>query len=333
MKRIDMFTFGGTISSLPKPGDEGVQPTLGAAGLLTGVSVPGGLELVSHELEPRPSNWMTIDDAKWLAREIDDVTRRGSAGVLIVQGTDTLDEIPFAVDLLTTSGIPIVFTGAMRTPAHPGADGAANLEDSLHYLAAASGPETVVVLNSEVHPAAAVRKSHTFRPNAFESAPIGPVGEIVEHDFFACRPGIARPSLGIAPKRTSRVLLLTATLGDAFLWLRGAFSAAGYQGLVVEGMGNGHTNGAFAQQIKQIAAEYPVVIVSRTGGFPLAKHSYNYDGSEIFFARNGAIVSDVCDGLKARIMLTFALEQAGVEGASDCYREFESRLRERLRGG
>jgi L-asparaginase len=332
MKRIDMFTSGGTISSLPILGDEGVQPSLGAAALLAGVRVPDGVELVFHEYEPRPSNWMTFDDAKRFAREIDEVAEHGSAGALIVQGTDTLDEIPFAVDLLATSGIPIAFTGAMRTPAHAGADGAANLEDSLHYLAAASGSETVVILNSEVHPAAAVRKSHTFHTNAFVSAPVGPVGAIVEREFFAYRPGVARSSLGLAPRGATQVLLLTAALGDEFSWLPEAFLAAGYHGLVVEGMGNGHTNAAFARQIKQIAAEHPVVIVSRTGGFPLAKHSYNYDGSEVFFARSRAVVSDVCDGLKARIMLTLAIEHAGVAGALDCYLELEDELYERLRG-
>src|SRR5690606_2514293 len=97
MKRIDVLAVGGTISSVPKAGDSGVEPTLGAEAILGDRVGRPDLNLVFHDLPPLPSNWLSLEDAARIAARIDEVGADGSEGVLVIQGTDTLDEVPFAV--------------------------------------------------------------------------------------------------------------------------------------------------------------------------------------------------------------------------------------------
>ncbi len=52
-------------------------------------------------------------------------------GVVVVQGTDTIEETSFAWDLVLRSAKPVVVTGAMRAPHEADFDGPANLRDAV----------------------------------------------------------------------------------------------------------------------------------------------------------------------------------------------------------
>ena len=62
-----------------------------------------------------------------LARAAAEAFAEGRAGVMISHGTDTIEETAYALALMLPRGRPVVFTGAMRNPTLPGADGPANL--------------------------------------------------------------------------------------------------------------------------------------------------------------------------------------------------------------
>jgi L-asparaginase len=51
----------------------------------------------------------------------------GAKGVVLTQGTDTVEETAFVLDLLWNDDAPIVISGARRGPSLPGSDGPANL--------------------------------------------------------------------------------------------------------------------------------------------------------------------------------------------------------------
>ena len=103
---------------------------LGADALLS--AVPGldrlGVNLDVHAAEPVPSASLTFQQLADLAREAAAACADGLAdAVVVVQGTDTLEESAYLLDLLWDRPEPIVLTGAMRNPTLAGPDGPANL--------------------------------------------------------------------------------------------------------------------------------------------------------------------------------------------------------------
>src|SRR6185437_15072259 len=127
----------------------------------------------------------------------DEILRRvedGSAGIVITQGTDTIEETAFALDLLWAGHAPIVITGAMRNPTLPGADGPANLLAAVRVAAspAARGLGVLVVIADEIHAARFVSKRHTQSPAAF-AALAGPLGWVSEGDVRIVLVPVKRP--------------------------------------------------------------------------------------------------------------------------------------------
>ena len=81
-----------------------------------------------------------------LAGEIQVYIDAGTRGVVVTQGTDTIEGTAFVLDLLVHPDAPIVVTGAMRHPSLPGAEGPANLLASVQVAVSdvARGVGTVV---------------------------------------------------------------------------------------------------------------------------------------------------------------------------------------------
>src|SRR6202012_4516536 len=150
--KVVLFTLGGTIASTPAAG--GVVPRLSGADLLT--SVPGldraGLEVKVHDFRQVPSSSLTIGDILDLAVAIREQVGAGADGVVVSQGTDTIEETVFLLDLLYDGEAPVVFTGAMRHPMLAGADGPANLLAAVTVAASpqARGLGCLVVFGDEV---------------------------------------------------------------------------------------------------------------------------------------------------------------------------------------
>src|SRR3546814_3809470 len=118
------------------------------------------LEAISPKRLPGAS--LTLDDLLEIAGLIEDRLGAGADGVVVAQGTDTIEETAFVLDLLVTSDKPVVVTGAMRGPEMPGADGPANLHSSVIVASApgAVGLGSLVVLNDQIHSARLVQQSH-----------------------------------------------------------------------------------------------------------------------------------------------------------------------------
>ncbi|MCA3748158.1 MAG: asparaginase, partial [Rubrobacter sp.] len=155
LPKVAVLSLGGTISSVRGSGP-GVVPRLTGRDLVE--SVPQIAEVAEVEAESVrqvPSSDLTIEDLVEVAGEAASRLRSGAEGVVITQGTDSIEETAFAMDLLVEGEKPVVVTGAMRNPTLPGADGPANLLGAVRVAAsdAARGLGALVVMNDEIHAA------------------------------------------------------------------------------------------------------------------------------------------------------------------------------------
>jgi L-asparaginase len=302
--------MGGTIASVPDVAGSGARPRLTANDLLA--AVPGIAQIADvggTSFRQFPSPELAFADLFELAAEIQHRTEDDVDGIVVTQGTDTLEETAFALDLLCGTSAPVVVTGAMRNPGLPGADGAANLLAAIQVAASADARDlgVTVVFNDEIHPARFVQKTHTSSPATFRSSPAGPVGWISEGRVrIAARPA-AYPRLAVPVNATAAsVALVKLALGDD-AGMTGYLADAGYDGLIVEAYGGGHVPERFVAPLTELAERFPVVLASRTGSGEMLRQTYGFAGGEMDLLGRGLVSAGALDGLKARVLLTLLL--------------------------
>jgi L-asparaginase len=307
LPRVSLFALGGTIAMT---GSNGVIPALLADQL---VATAPGLDMIAaldaQSFRQVPGAHLGFVDIEALAAAIEEKLAAGVVGVVITQGTDTIEETAFALDCLLAVDAPVVVTGAMRNPTLPGADGAANLFAAVRVAAssAARNLGVLVVMNDEIHAARFVRKMHTASPAAFASPAGGPLGFVNEGMIrigmhVARRPAVQR----IASPRDVSVAIVTLTLDDDGRLIDAAV-ASGCVGVVVAAMGGGHAPLKATAAIERAAASVPVLLASRVGIGDVLTRTYAFPGAEIDLIKRGAIPTGALDGLKARVLLALAL--------------------------
>ncbi|EST26955.1 asparaginase [Streptomyces roseochromogenus] len=312
-RTVAVYSLGGTIAMTTDPATGGVVPALSAHDLLA--AVPGldghGLELRVHDFRRVPGASLTFDDLTELGAAVDKTLAGGDVdGVVITQGTDTIEETAFFLDLHHGHEQPIIVTGAMRNPTMASPDGPANLHAAV--LAAADprlrGAGALVVLNDEIHAARHVRKSHTTSPAAFTSPGAGPIGRIAEDgvQLTAALPHRYDPL--VQPRsRQVRVGLYTVSLSDD-----GELLAAWdgrCDGLVVAAFGVGHVPQRLVESLERLAAGIPVVLSSRIGNGPVLTRTYGFPGSEKDLISRGLIPAGNLGPYQARLLLHGLLVQ------------------------
>src|SRR5271169_4362183 len=254
--RILVLSLGGTITMVPSE-TGGITPKLGAAELVASVPALADVADIDAQSPFRlPSPSLSTANLVDVAQAIGKGFAAGFDGAVVIQGTDTIEESAFLLDLLVDSDKPVVVTGAMRGADAPGADGPANL---LSAVIVAASPEsralgTLAVLNYDIHAARFVQKSHTALPSAFLSPLVGPIGTLIERrPRYYVR--ISRlPCLSAAAGPPVPVALIKVAMGDDGRMLS-TLPGLGYAGVVLEGMGAGHVPADVAPLVGELAAK------------------------------------------------------------------------------
>jgi L-asparaginase len=308
-KQVAVLGLGGTIA-MAAGSAGGAEPALSAVDLIR--SVPGlgqlPIDLAVEDVRRLPGASLGFDDIQSVAVIVGQRCASGADGVVITQGTDTIEESAYLLDLLHAGPQPVVVTGAMRNATLAGADGPANLLAAIQVAASfdARNKGCLVVLADEIHAAHRVRKTHSTSLTTFQSPNGGPLGYVVEgrthfHNHLParfCVPfDLGRPDR----QRSPRVGLAVVSLGDDGGLLEGA--ADRLDGLVLAGFGVGHVPRWLVDDLATIAARIPVVLASRTGAGTVLTATYSFPGSESTLIAAGLIPAWRLDAYKARILL------------------------------
>ena len=308
-RRVTVIFTGGTISMTVDPVAGGNVPTLDGAAILARTP---GLEAVADvvpvDLGRIPASHVPFSRLFEIASVIADAQADpGIDGVVVVQGTDTIEESSFFWDLLTDGPVPVVVTGAMRSASEDGYDGPANLLDA---VAVASSGEmrhagVVVSLARTIEPADAVIKTHATAPDTFRSLEAPPLGRVVDGRVVLERARGPRRHVS-ARTAAERVHLITAHAAMGGELLEAAV-AIGADGIVIEALGAGNTSRPlFDAGTRAMEAGIPVVLTTRCPA-GAATTAYAFPGGGATWVRAGAILAGHLGGPKARIALALGL--------------------------
>lgn len=250
-----------------------------------------------------------IEDVVKLTEELNRAVSEDELdGIVVVMGTNVMEEMAFAIHILVQTQVPVVVTGAMRIATALSADGPGNL---LSAIAAASDPccrgmGTLVVFNEEIHSAQYVQKTHASSTAAFQSEFL--LGYVAEGKASIRTRPLKRPLPWIGVKTKPKdVLLYTTYFADSGRIVDALFDLP-YDGMVVDGTGGGSIAYWILDKLEQLHKRMPIVIASRTGHGDVLTATYGKGyGCPEFFVDNRYLMAGILDAKKARVLLTFLL--------------------------
>lgn len=310
LPRVALLAFGGTIASVPGE-SAGIRPTVEASDLVAAVPELAGLAQVEvTQVRQVPSSEITVADLVAVLPRMRAAVDGGARGIVVTQGTDTLEESAFVLDLLWDRPEPVVLTGAMRGASAPGADGPANLLAAVRVATSdvARGLGAVVCLGDELHAARYVRKAHTSSPAAFTSPGRGPLGWVSEDEVqVSWRPVRDGAALSVeSGTPVPSVAVVRVGLDEDPLLLE-AVVGLGYAGVVVEALGGGHVPSVLLPALTELVQRVPVLLASRTGAGRVLEHTYGYPGGDVDLLSRGLLPVGTLDAPKARLLLALGL--------------------------
>ncbi|MGW1617143.1 asparaginase domain-containing protein [Streptomyces sp. NPDC002285] len=285
----------------------GATPTLSADDLVA--AVPGlagtGISVDVNNFRQVPGASLGFSDLLELSAAIQELS---VDGVVITQGTDTIEETAFLLDLLTAGDMPVVVTGAMRNASMAGADGPAHVLAAVRVAASseARGAGCVVVFGEEIHAARWVRRTHATSAHSFHlvsradrlsrGRPCSDPGptwlfpddrspgrhrSLRPHYRLHCRDRRRRDS-SPGPRRPRR------RSGRCRVWV-------------------GHVPMACVDALTDLAKRMPVILATSAGSGPVLRQTYGFPGSESDLIARGLISDSTLDPVKARILLHLLL--------------------------
>jgi L-asparaginase len=259
----------------------------------------------AESFSSKPSVQFTCAEALGLARRVCELASGGD-GVVVTHGTDCMEEVALLCDLIYEGDAPIVFTGAIRPASSPGADGPANLRDSVVVArdAQCAGLGVLVCFAGELHAAASVRKSDGTSPAAFCSPLSGPLGYVHEDRVWL----ISRPIRGdrlSVDNLDAQVEVVQVGLGSSGRLIE--LATAEMDGIVLVLPGAGHAPPQVLRALRLACRTIPAVVVPRPTRGGVLRATYGFEGAEPDIRAAGAICAAALSPAAARLKLIACL--------------------------
>ena len=263
---VAVFTTGGTMAQKEDAAAGGAVPALSGDDLVSAVP---GLDRIARARVSEISNIDSRDMSPeiWLrlaAGIRDAVTDPLVAGVVVVHGTDTMEDTAYFLDRVIPDATPVVVTGAMHHASDPHPDGPANLLAAIRQATdpTSRGRGVTVNVNARIYAARDVYKSDSNNLSAFSSLPYGHLGGVDAlgpHWTYAPDRSAPLP----LPERLPKVAIINDYPGADGALIDAAL-AGGIEGLVLVGYGIGNlSRPSFDAMLRARQAGVPVVVASR----------------------------------------------------------------------
>ena len=278
LPKVTLFALGGTISAHHPDRLELCDYRSGhysAADFLT--AIPELEKLADISLVQMSNVTSTaIDTHDWfnLKEQIEQCLLERDA-VVITQGTNTLEETAFFLNLTLNTTKPVIITGAQKPFSALGSDAYFNLLNGLRVAVCPQsiGQGVLVVFNDKIYSAQDVSKTHTYHLDAFQAPNNGPVGRIEAdsqvhfmHQSTAAHTTNS-PFCNITmPTRIPYIPIIYSHAGADQQLIEALLAYTQLDGVVVAGTGAGRCSPLEEHAIKQVRASgIPVVMTSRVG--------------------------------------------------------------------
>src|SRR5450830_1053378 len=280
---VQFIATGGTIAMKIDPVTKGVVPAISGDDLMK--TVPDAARFATIEVNNFSNMSANYVEPQWwsrLTKAVDDALARPEvAGVVVSQGTDTMEETAYWLDLTVKSDKPVVLIGAQRNASESDFDGPRNLLNAVRICVdpQSKGKGAMLAMNNQINAARDVTKTHTSSVETFKSGDFGVLG-IVDYDRVVfSRTPLRRQYVPIKTDVMPYVEIV-AMYGGADGYLIKAALDHGAKGLVVEGLGWGNVNKPMYAAIEDaIAKGVPIVITSRvTNGRVLPNYGWEGGG-------------------------------------------------------
>jgi L-asparaginase len=305
---VVILATGGTIAGAqPKPGEIGYKAGAFPVDALV-QAVPGmkGLATVTGE-QIASIGSQDMNDAVWirLARRVNELQARPDVtGIVITHGTDTMEETGYFLDLVVKGDKPVVLVGSMRPATAISADGPMNLYNATAVAVdpAAKGRGVLVVLNDDIHFARETTKTNTTALQTFGSPNRGLAGIVLFGKPRFYSPPVPKHTsgsifAGTVPDALPKVFIVYAYANVGREQVEAAL-AAGAQGIVLAGVGDGNASASMIEALSAAAKKGVVVVRSSRVGSGTVARNVELDDDQL-----GFVAALELNPQKARVLL------------------------------
>jgi L-asparaginase len=256
--------------------------------------------------EGNPYGIASLDHLVILARRMNELLAQADVdGIVFIQGTNSIEETAYFLNLTVHTNKPVIVTGAQRPFTALSTDGPLNLFDAVRVAACdeAHGKGVLVVTNGEINAARDVTKTSTYRLQTFRSRDLGLLGYADADAIVFYRAPVRRHTAASAfdvgrieaMPRVDIIYVHTGMHGD----LAAAAVDRGAKGLVIAGSGAGST-AELRKPLAELTARGTVVVRSARVGEGRVIRDDNWQ-------EPGMVAADNLNPQKAAILLALAL--------------------------
>ena len=291
---VAVLTTGGTIAS-GRSCDGRISPLARGA-----ISHLIGPDVLVRDVMAIDSSTMSLQRMTTLRNAVAEVLDDPDTdAVVILHGTDTLEETAMFLDLFHDDPRPVVVTGAQRPADHPDPDGPHNISFAIQAARSADSREqgVLIAFGGQLLAARGVRKAHTTQLDAYRkyvpatqrpaALPWHPTIGQQRVDIVALYPGADRTHI------------------DASV-------SAGARGIILDAMGSGNANPNILGAVSDCILRGVAVVVTSRVPDGVVEPVYGGSGGGHDLIAAGAIACPWLRAAQARIQLA-ALLACGAE--------------------